>query len=316
MARRRHTSSPPSLPSTTRRSRKSFHNEDLHDYLSTIPDNYHDRQDDNSASDNEPLQRPSTKAMGRQPSKDSFPSRLGKHVTATQFTATSVWPLHPQHWMVNILSEEEDEREPTPPPSRKVFNKGFEWFNPPNKEYLYQRKDSNEDSKQLVPWNAGNQWQYGPFVNDVTGLICGAEYDSQTTLAAVPAMVLGHVQHIAISHLIFVNPFATHVVITFQIHSWEYEEIARIDQAQRNSDPPPAYISAVNESCQGLFSLLTLYIMLSQRLFTLVQEWYTAERPQSLQLTDFESSWLQRSGKWSPSYWPWTGFHAPWTFVR
>jgi len=84
----------------------------------------------------------------------------------------------------------------------------------------------------------------------VTGLIVGAEYNTQTTLSSVPAMVMACVKPIAINYVMFVNPFATNAVKTTQIHSWWYEEIVRIDPAQRNSDPPRAYISVVNESSQ------------------------------------------------------------------
>jgi len=81
----------------------------------------------------------------------------------------------------------------------------------------------------------------------VTGLIVGAEYNTQTTISRVPVMVMACVKPLAIKYAIFVNPFATNAVKTAQIHSWWYEEIARIDPAQRNSDPPPAYNSVVNE---------------------------------------------------------------------
>jgi hypothetical protein len=102
----------------------------------------------------------------------------------------------------------------------------------------------------LVEWKAGNLWRYEPFVDDVTGLIVGAEYNAQTTLSGVPAMVMARVKPIAMNYAMFVNPFATNAVKTAQIHSWWYEEIARIDPAQRNSDPPRAYISVVNELSQ------------------------------------------------------------------
>jgi len=121
MTRRRHTSPPP-LPSSTRRSRQSIHDEDLDDDLSTIPDNYNDRQDDLSESDDEPVQRPSKKAMGKWPSKDSFTSTLGKRVAATQLTPTSAQPLYPEHQEVYIVSEEEHEREPALLASKKVSN--------------------------------------------------------------------------------------------------------------------------------------------------------------------------------------------------
>jgi len=79
-------------------------------------------------------------------------------------------------------------------------------------------------------------------------------------------MVMAHVKPIAINYAMFVNHFAKNAVKTAQIHSWWYEEIARIDPAKRNSDPPCAYISVVNELSQRLFSSLTLRIRLSQRL--------------------------------------------------
>jgi len=84
----------------------------------------------------------------------------------------------------------------------------------------------------------------------VTGLIVCAEYNAQTTLSGVPAMVMACVQPIAINYAMFVNPFSTNVVKTAQIHSWWFEEIPRIDPAQRNSDPPHAYIAVVNELSQ------------------------------------------------------------------
>ena len=70
----------------------------------------------------------------------------------------------------------------------------------------------------------------------------GAEYIAQTTLSGVPAMVMACVKPIAINYAMFVNPFAMDAVKTAQIHSWWFEEIARIDPAQKNSDPPRAYI--------------------------------------------------------------------------
>jgi len=83
------------------------------------------------------------------------------------------------------------------------------------------------------------------FVDNVTGLIVGAEYNAQTTLSGVPAMVMADVKPIAINYAMFVNPFATNAVKTAQIHSWWYEEIARIDPAQRNSDPPRVVLATV-----------------------------------------------------------------------
>jgi len=66
---------------------------------------------------------------------------------------------------------------------------------------------------------------------------------------------------------------ATNAVKTAQMHGWWYEDIARIDPAQRNSDPAHADISVVNESSQRLFSLLTLCMRPSQWLLTPMQQW-------------------------------------------
>jgi len=114
-----------------------------------------------------------------------------------------------------------------------------------------------------------------PFVEDMTGLIVRAEYNPETTLSGVPAMVMAHVKPIPITYAVFVNPYATNVVKTTQIHSWCYEEIARIDPAQRKPNTPCAYISLVNELSQRLFSSLTLCISLSQILLPPIPQWYT-----------------------------------------
>jgi len=58
--------------------------------------------------------------MGKQPSKDSFMSTLGKEVAATLLTPTSAQPLHPEGWEIYIVSEEQDECEPAPLASNKV----------------------------------------------------------------------------------------------------------------------------------------------------------------------------------------------------
>jgi hypothetical protein len=60
--------------------------------------------------------------MGKRPLKDSFTSTLGKRVAATQLTPTSAQPLYPERREVYIVSEEEDEREPSPLASKKISN--------------------------------------------------------------------------------------------------------------------------------------------------------------------------------------------------
>jgi len=111
-------------------------------------------------------------------------------------------------------------------------------------------------------------------------------------------MDMPRVKSIAINYVMFVNPFATNVVKTAQIHSWWYEEIARIYPAQQISHPPHAYISVVNELSQQLFSVLTWCIWFSQRLHAAMQQCYTATSPQLTLFMDFGYSCLQRSGKW------------------
>jgi len=171
-------------------------------------------------------------------------------------------------------------------------------LNAPGNVYTYWKKDSNEASEQLVAWTAGNLWPHEPFVDDMTGLIIGVQYNTQTTLSANLAVVMARVKPIAIKYGLFLNPFATNAVKTAQIHSWWYAEIARIDPAHKNSDPAHAYMSVVNESSQRLFSLLTLYVKLLQRLLALLQQWYTAARSELTLLTDYEFSCLQRSAEW------------------
>jgi len=111
-------------------------------------------------------------------------------------------------------------------------------------------------------------------------------------------MVMAHVMPITIIYAMFVNPFAPNAVQTAKIHSWWYEEIARIDQVQRNSAPLHAYIPVVNGSSHSLFLSLTLCIKLSHRLVASMKQWYTSARSQSTLITDFENSCLQRPRKW------------------
>jgi hypothetical protein len=58
-------------------------------------------------------------------------------------------------------------------------------LNPPTNVYIRQRKNSKEAGKQSVARNSGNLWQYEPSIDDVTGLIVGGEYITQTTLSGV-----------------------------------------------------------------------------------------------------------------------------------
>ena len=80
-------------------------------------------------------------------------------------------------------------------------------------------KDWNEAQERLFAWKAGNLGWYEPFLDDVTGFIISAEYNTQTTLSGHSAMVMARVKPIGINYVMFVNPFATNAVKTAQIHS-------------------------------------------------------------------------------------------------
>jgi hypothetical protein len=101
---------------------------------------------------------------------------------------------------------------------------------------------------------------------------------------------MGRVNRVAIDYAMFLNPFATSWGKTAQINSLWYEEIARINPAQANSDPLRVYISEVNDSSQGLFSSQTLCIRLSQQLHARVRQCHIGTSSQSTQLTDCDLS--------------------------
>jgi len=143
------TSPPLPVPSNTSVCKLSMRNENLDDELSTIQDNDNDRRDAMPESEDKPRGRLSRRAMGKRPSKDSFTSTLGKCVVATKFSCTSAQPLHPECWEICMVWDEEDEREPAPLVSKKIFNSAFKCFNAPANEYIYYRKYSNKAGEQL-----------------------------------------------------------------------------------------------------------------------------------------------------------------------
>jgi len=167
-----------------------------------------------------------------------------------------------------------------------------------------------------VPCKAGNLWQYETFVHDNTGISVAAQYNAKTTLSCVPAMVVARVKPKAINYVMFVNHFATNRKMTVQIHSWLYDEFARICSFHRYSDTPYAYISWANEPSQRLISSLTLSIRGSRQLLAPLQQWYTTATYQSTLFMDFEQCDRPRSKKWLPSYCARPGLHAPHTFMR
>jgi len=106
------------------------------------------------------------------------------------------------------------EHETAPLVSKKVFDSAFRQLNSPVDVYIYKRKELKEASDQLVEWIAGNLWRYEPFVDDLTGLIIGAEHNAQTPPSGVTAMVMAYVKPRAVHYAMFMNPFATNVVKT------------------------------------------------------------------------------------------------------
>jgi len=64
----------------------------------------------------------------------------------------------------------------------------------------------------LVAWTDGNLWQYETYDDDVTGLIIGAKYNTQTTLPGVLAMAMARLKRIVTNDAMCGNPFATNAV--------------------------------------------------------------------------------------------------------
>ncbi|KAF8544585.1 hypothetical protein BDD12DRAFT_872548 [Trichophaea hybrida] len=112
----------------------------------------------------------------------------------------------------------------------------------PERQEIYLVSEE-EDERDLAPLASRERNN-----SNKAGFIVGAEYNAQTTLSGIRAMVMACVNPIAINCTMFVNLFAMNAVKTTQIHSWWYEEIVRIDPAQRNLNPLQAYISVINES--------------------------------------------------------------------
>jgi len=105
-----------------------------------------------------------------------------------------------------------------------------------------------------------NLWQNEPIIDNVTNLIIRKDFSARTTLLDVLETILTPVKLIAINLTMFVNLGTMNMVITVQNQFWWNEIITRIDPALRNSDPPCANISVVNQSSQQLLSLLILCI--------------------------------------------------------
>lgn len=75
-------------------------------------------------------------------------------------------------------------------------------------------------------------WWYEHYDDNLTVLIAGGEYNTQTTLSVVRGMVMACVKLLSIHYAVFVNPFAMNVGKTDQVHSLWYEDVGRIDPAQ------------------------------------------------------------------------------------
>lgn len=103
--------------------------------------------------------------------------------------------------------------------SKQVFDSAFKRLYLPADDYRYWRKDSDESCEQLVAWIAGILWRDEPWVDHLTDLIVSAEYNAQATLSVVHAILMACGKHIAINYAMCVNPFATNLVKTTQVHS-------------------------------------------------------------------------------------------------
>ena len=66
-----------------------------------------------------------------------YPDPLLTLVKAIQSTPMLVEPLHPEHWEVYTVTEEEDECEPAPVASKIVFDSAFKQLNSPANVYIY-----------------------------------------------------------------------------------------------------------------------------------------------------------------------------------
>jgi len=157
--------------------------------------------------------------MRKRPSVDYFTRSLGTQVTATELSPTLTEPLYPEYWEGYIFPEEEADCEPALLRSKKVSDEAFEWFDPPTNGCIYYGQDSTEAGEQLIAGKATNLARFEPIDDIVTGLIVGAEYNAQRTVAGVPVLVKARVKPIVISYGIIVNSFATNVVKTTWIYS-------------------------------------------------------------------------------------------------
>jgi len=272
--------------------------------------------DDNSESDDQPLWWPSMKAMGKQLSYGPFPWMLGKQVMATQLTPIWVESLHREQYEVYDILQGEVEWQHVPQASQQVVDWVYKWLNLPANIYIYRRKNLNEAGEYLVGWKVGNLWRHELFGDSVTGLIISAEYNAQSTHSGDLVMVMAAGNDIPINYVMFVNHFGMNAVKTALICSWWYEEIARIDPAQRNSDPPHAYISVVNKSFQRLFPSLALCIRLFQIVLPSMPQCYSAAWLRLTPFTDFKHSQLQRSRNLYHGYQPRTALHSSQSCIK
>jgi len=200
--------------------------------------------------------------MHKKPSNDSFPSTLVIQVLTTHISHMSAQLLHPQHQDVYIIPVEENEHKPVPLALKKVLDWTYKSFNSLAYIYISQWEDSNEASEKLVVWKAGYLCQYELYVDNITGFIFSAENNTQTTLSDITAMLMACVKPIAFNYVMFENPCAMHAVKTVLIHSWWYEEIARVHTTQTCPDSACIYISVENKLSQWFFSLLSFSIRL------------------------------------------------------
>lgn len=88
----------------------------------------------------------------------------------------------------------------------------FKQLNLPVNVYIHWRNDSNKPGEQWVAWKAQNLCQFEPIVEDIAGIIVGAEYNAETMLSGVPVIVKACGKPSYSHYAMLVNRFATNAV--------------------------------------------------------------------------------------------------------
>jgi hypothetical protein len=83
--------------------------------------------------------------------------------------------------MVYHVLQKVNKPQPTLLAFKKVLDQAFKRVLSPTTVCIQYRKDSNDAREQLVTSKDGYQWQYEPYVGNVTGLVAITEYYTRTT---------------------------------------------------------------------------------------------------------------------------------------